>query len=200
MRNNRSFALHYRHAGVIAILLMLALTSLAAPLKGKESFPGITIKNFGKVNDNYYRGAQPLNAEEFDQLKKLGIKTIIDLRRDFVPTAQDMARNAGLQYVNIPLLARVPATEEQTDYFLGLVNDPANQPVYVHCKGGRHRTGGMTGIYRISHDGWTADQAYKEMMDYDFNNGIFGGPGSQKKYIYEFYERYSAANGQVQKR
>ena len=112
----------------------------------------------------------------------------------------DLAREAGLQYFNLPLLARNPATDEQTNYFLDLVNNPDNQPVYVHCKGGRHRTGGMTAVYRITHDGWTADQAYKEMLEYDFNNGIFGGPGSQKKYIYDFYDQYSMTKGQVQTR
>ena len=75
-----------------------------------------------------------------------------------------------------------------------------NQPVYVHCKGGRHRTGGMTAIYRIAHDGWTADQAFKEMQEYDFDNGIFGGPGAQKRYIYDFYQTYNAQKGQIQKR
>ena len=192
--------LRYHPAGITAILLILALTSLAAPVKVKESFPGITIKNFGKVNDSYYRGAQPLNADEFAQLKKLGIKTVIDLRKDSLKQAPVLAREAGLQYFNLPLLARNPATDEQTNYFLDLVNNPDNQPVYVHCKGGRHRTGGMTAVYRITHDGWTADQAYKEMLEYDFNNGIFGGPGSQKKYIYDFYDQYSMTKGQVQTR
>jgi hypothetical protein len=46
----------------------------------------------------------------------------------------------------------------------------------------------MTGIYRITHDGWTADQAYQEMKDYDFENGFFGGPQAQKKFVYSFYQ------------
>ena len=83
-----------------------------------------------------------------------------------------------------------PATGEQTAYFLNVVNDPVNWPVYVHCKGGRHRTGHMTAIYRITHDGWTADQAYEEMKKYDFNDSIFGGPSGQKKFVFEFYERH----------
>ncbi|HSQ24775.1 MAG TPA: hypothetical protein VLN44_10195, partial [Pyrinomonadaceae bacterium] len=74
----------------------------------------------------------------------------------------------------------MPATKEQVTYFLSIVNDPANWPVYVHRKGGRHRTGAMTAIYRISHDGWTGDQAFNEMKEYDFNNSVFGGPKAQK--------------------
>lgn len=173
---------------------MLALTSATVPAQVTET-GAFTVKNFGKVNDNYYRGEQP-TREEFAQLKRFGIKTVIDLRQDKLTKAEEEARGAGLQYFNIPLKASRMATEEQTSYFLSLVNDPANWPVYVHCKGGRHRTGGMTAVYRITHDGWTADQAYAEMEQYDFNNGIFGGPGAQKKYVYTFYDRYKAAHGQ----
>ncbi|HZL94875.1 MAG TPA: hypothetical protein VFB99_14560 [Vicinamibacterales bacterium] len=51
---------------------------------------------------------------------------------------------------------------------LQLVNNPANQPVYVHCAGERHRTGVMTAVYRMTHDGWNSDRAFKEMKQYDF--------------------------------
>jgi protein tyrosine/serine phosphatase len=173
---------------------MLALTGMRVPASMTEP-SGVNIKNFGKVNDNYYRGSQPGPAE-LAQLKKLGIKTVIDLRKDSVPEEPLWVRSAGMQYFNIPLKASRPATEEQTAYFLSLVNDPANWPVYVHCKGGRHRTGALTGIYRITHDGWTADQVYREMKQYDFEDGFFGGPTAQKKYVYAFYERHATENRQ----
>jgi protein tyrosine/serine phosphatase len=197
MIQHRRLALSSLYATITAIALMLAISSITVPAQQATETAGLTLKNFGKVNDNYYRGEQP-SLEEFAQLKKFGVKTVIDLRKDMLPQAPEQARSAGLQYFNIPLLASRAATEEQTSYFLSLVNDPANWPVYVHCKGGRHRTGGMTAIYRITHDGWTADQAYQEMVEYDFNNGIFGGPGAQKRYVYAFYDRYRREHGQSQ--
>jgi protein tyrosine phosphatase (PTP) superfamily phosphohydrolase (DUF442 family) len=45
-------------------------------------------------------------ARQFDELKKLGIKTIIDLRKDSIAGASQEAREAGLQYVNIPLTTK----------------------------------------------------------------------------------------------
>jgi protein tyrosine/serine phosphatase len=194
MTPHSNLALSFRRAGIAAIVLVLALTSMSVPAQVTKN-AGFTVKNFGKLNDNYYRGEQP-TRDEWAQLKKVGIKTVIDLRKDKLAKAEEEARGAGLQYFNIPLRASRMATEEQTDYFLKIVNDPANWPVYVHCKGGRHRTGGMTAVYRITHDGWTADQAYAEMESYDFNNTIFGGPGAQKKYVYSFYDRYKGAHGQ----
>jgi uncharacterized protein (TIGR01244 family) len=142
------------------------------------------------VNDNYYRGSQPI-ADEFMELKKLGIKTVIDLRQDSLKESANWARAAGLQYINIPLTTKRAATAEQTEYFLQLVNDQANWPVFVHCKGGRHRTGEMTAIYRITHDGWTAEQAYGEMKKYDFEDRFFY-PRPLKRYVFSYYERFAS--------
>jgi protein tyrosine/serine phosphatase len=178
---------------LVACAAMLALTSMAVSVTQTKTTAG-SIENFGKVNENYYRGSQP-DADGFAQLKKLGVKTVIDLRKDSVREEPELVRAAGMQYFNIPLKASIAATEEQTNYFLKLVNDPNNWPVYVHCKGGRHRTGALTGVYRITHDGWTADQAYKEMKEYDFEHGFFGGPKAQKKFVYSFYERHSTNGG-----
>jgi protein tyrosine/serine phosphatase len=149
-----------------------------------------SIENFGKVNDNYYRGSQP-TADQFDELKRLGIKTIVDLRKDSIEGASGQARKAGLEYVNIPLTTKRAATENQTTQFLNLVNDPANLPVYVHCKGGRHRTGEMTAIYRITNHGWSGDKAYAEMKKYDFEDSFFY-PRSLKKYVFSYYERFKS--------
>ena len=188
---------YFVHALLVVAVLGFALVATPAPAH-HSSVAGVTIDNFGKINDNYYRGSQP-NQEEFAQLKRLGVKTVIDLREDYKKTEETWVRDLGLNYVRIPLKTRVAATEEQWKYFLSLVNDPANLPVYVHCKGGRHRTGAMTAIYRITHDGWTADQAYREMKDYDFENGFFGGPGAQKNFVFTFYAQNRSATAGTQK-
>lgn len=177
----------------VALLLAIVLASMqgfTVVAQDSSASPTIAIKNFGKVNDNYYRGSQP-SATQFEDLKRLGVKTVIDLRKDRVEQASEWARTAGLQYVNIPLTTKRAATEDQTAEFLKLVNDPANWPVYVHCKGGRHRTGQMTAIFRITNDGWTGDQAYKEMRKYDFEDSFFY-PRPLKKYVFTFYERFSS--------
>lgn len=191
-----------KKAALRYVLLALALVSAGLAYTTSTArmseVPGITIENFAKVNDHYYRGSQP-DAEEFGQLKSFGIKTVIDLREDYKQDEEASVRNLGMHFFRIPLKTRVAATEEQTAYFLRLVNDPANWPVYVHCKGGRHRTGAMTGIYRITHDGWTADQVWEEMKKYDFESGFFGGPGAQKKYVFSFYQRQYATSPSSQK-
>jgi protein tyrosine phosphatase (PTP) superfamily phosphohydrolase (DUF442 family) len=186
--NMKQLRPYFVHAALVISVLAFALVAMPAPAH-HSSVSGVTIDNFGKINDNYYRGSQP-NQGEFAQLKRLGIKTVIDLREDYKKNEETWVRDLGMTYVRIPLKTRVAATQEQWKFFLGLVNDPANQPVYVHCKGGRHRTGAMTAIYRITHDSWTAEQAYQEMKDYDFENGFFGGPAAQKNFVYSFYQTH----------
>jgi tyrosine-protein phosphatase SIW14 len=194
MTNESNPAIIKSRLWLVALAAVLALAGMAASVTQTKTAQSGSIENFGKVNDHYYRGSQP-DANGFAELKRLGVKAVIDLRKDFVAQEPELARAAGMQYFNIPLKPSRPATEEQAEYFLKLVNDPNNWPVYVHCKGGRHRTGALTGIYRITHDGWTADQAYKEMKEYDFEQGFFGGPTAQKNFVYSFYERYSASGG-----
>lgn len=177
------------------VILQLAILSVGAEAQSSTqssaSVQPISIKNFGKVNENYYRGSQP-DPTQFEALKRLGVNTVIDLREDKIAEASEWATAAGLRYINIPLTTKRAATEDQSSYFLKLVNDPANWPIYVHCKGGRHRTGEMTAIYRITRDGWTADQAYKEMKKYDFEDSFFY-PRALKKYVFSYYERFNSA-------
>jgi uncharacterized protein (TIGR01244 family) len=157
---------------------LLAATSLTIPAAAQNRDTGvrssavdisnIQIDNFGRINPNYYRGAQPKGRDYVD-LASLGVKTLINLTSDDADASeQAMAEKAGLKYVQIPMTTRQSPTSGQIASFLALVNDPANQPVYVHCVGGRHRTGVMTAAYRMTLDGWNAEQAFGEMKRYKF--------------------------------
>jgi protein tyrosine/serine phosphatase len=180
--------------GLVTLLLVLtAVTGSTIERSSRTDQKAIatSIKNFGKVNEKYYRGSQPTEVE-IKQLKVMGIKSVIDLRKDNERAERSWVEGSGMKYFNIPLRSSEAASEEQTNYFLQLVNDPHNWPVFVHCKGGRHRTGALTAVYRITHDGWTADQAFREMKDYEFERGFFGGPSAQRKFVFTYYEQHRA--------
>jgi protein tyrosine/serine phosphatase len=82
---------------------------------------------------------------------------VIDLQKDFAKReharteAQDVER-AGMNFYRIPMTTRTPPTREQLQQFLSIVNDPEQQPVFVHCKGGKHRTGVMTAVKEFVYD------------------------------------------------
>jgi protein tyrosine/serine phosphatase len=128
----------------------------------------VRIDNFGRINEHYYRGAQPAE-QDFTALANLGVKTVIDLTdRDGDGNEQRLAESAGMEFFKIAMNTRSVPTAGQIARFLSAVKDPANQPVYVHCVGGRHRTGVMTALYRMIEDGWTPDKAFQEMKSYKF--------------------------------
>ena len=155
---------------------------LSVPVAAQTAQP--SIDNFGTVNQQYYRGAQP-KGQAYADLATFGVKTVIDLQEDGDPLEPAQVQRAGMKYVRIPMNTRVAPTAEQVESFLQLVNDPANQPVYVHCAGGRHRTGVMTAVYRMSQDGWTAAKAFQEMKQYRFG-ADFLHP-EFKRYVYAYH-------------
>lgn len=169
-------------AGLLALAFnFIAVVSSSA--KTASAFPNIAIKNFGQIDERFYRGAQP-EEKDFKSLAALGIKTIIDLRDDPTSYEKRDAEAAGMRYVNIPMSDSSRPRDEQIDQFLKLANDPATGRFFVHCAGGRHRTGVMGAVYRMTHDGWGFDQAYKEMKNYDFYTRF--GHGSLKDYVQDY--------------
>lgn len=187
------------------VLLSFALTSAialspvvgtaagdkATSTGGSASRTRISIGNFGQVNANYFRGAQP-NGRDYTDLAALGVKTVIDLQRDFDPAEQKLVEAAGMTFHRIKMTTRDAPTKEQLVSFLKIVNDPANQPVYVHCAGGRHRTGVMTAVYRMHHDKWGAEQAFKEMKQYKFGADFLHPEFKQFVYGYQIEPQQTA--------
>ena len=165
-------------------VLSLAAVSSAQKLADSSSSPTIKIKNFGKMDERFYRGAQP-KEKDYEYLAELGIKTIIDLREDTEDYAKSMAESVGMTYVNIPMIAKKYPTPEATEMFLKTVNDPATGKFFVHCAGGRHRTGAMGAVYRFQFYNWDFDQVYKEMKQYDFYTSW--GHGAFKDFVKDLY-------------
>ena len=116
------------------------------------------LSNFAQVSDVLYRGAQP-EPEGFAELKKLGIKTIINLRDN--NSDRDELKGLGLQYCEIPSEAD-DVEEEKIAAFLKVALNPAHQPVFVHCAHGADRTGLMVAAYRIYVQGWKNEDALAE--------------------------------------
>ena len=151
---------------------------------------GVPIDNFAEVVPGVFRGAQP-DADGFRALKGLGIRTIVNLRgkHDDSPLASPL----GLEVVEIPMSAKLsiePPTDEEVRKFLDAVLDPAKRPVFVHCAGGRDRTGTMCALYRIEVDGWTPEKAYAEMVSFGWHDELYPALG---KFVEAYKPRGLAA-------
>jgi protein tyrosine/serine phosphatase len=170
------------------LLSFVAIIGLSAAGFGQTSpnkqFGNIKvgISDFGKMDDHFYRGARP-SGKDFATLKAIGINTIIDLT-DNSSSEEAEAQAAGLKYVNIAIPDKSYPTDAAVAEFIKTVNDPQTGVFYVHCAGGRHRTGDMGAVYRFA-QGWDYDKVYQEMLNYDF----YTSNGHQK--ALDFVQDYS---------
>jgi protein tyrosine/serine phosphatase len=147
----------------------------------------VNIKNFGQMDERFFRGGQP-KEEQYSQLASLGIKTVIDLTDEPKDYEKSRVEALGMRYVNIPMSDKSYPQSNQIDEFLKLVADPTTGKFYVHCAGGRHRTGVMGAVYRFNNYNWNYDQVYKEMKHYDFYTRW--GHGDMKKFVQDYAVSY----------
>lgn len=197
MRSTRVFTRSYIAAALAFITLVAPSSALATRTAARDAaLAAISIGNFGVINDNYYRGAQPKGRQDYERLAALGVKTVIDLQKDYATqnyarTEEADVRAAGMKFIRIPMTTHTPPTAQQLATFLKIVNDPANQPVYVHCKGGKHRTGVMTAVVRMTEDDWSADRAYQEMKRFKFGPSFLHP--EFKDFVYDYHTRLAAS-------
>lgn len=119
--------------------------------------PGLP--NLHKVSDGLYRGAQP-TAEGFRELSEMGIKTVVNLRS--FHSDGDLLNDLPLAYEHIYFKAW-HSEDEDVIQFLLVVTDADRTPVFVHCQHGADRTGVMCAAYRIIVQGWSKEDAVREM-------------------------------------
>ena len=135
------------------------------------------VPNFHKVSDELYRGGQP-SAEGMRELKRLGIRTVVNLR-SFHSDRDDIG-DVNLAYEHIYMKPWRPEDKEVVR-FLQIVTDRSRTPVFVHCMRGADRTGTMCAIYRVAVQGWSKAEAIEEMTKGGF--GFFDGWENIVNYI-----------------
>ena len=126
----------------------------AQPLTDVAGLP-----NSFRVADSFLRGAQP-DPEGFAQLRRLGVKTVLNLRTFHSDRA--LCAAAGLDYVKVSVQAWETERAEILDV-LEVLTDSSRQPVFLHCQHGADRTGVMTALYRMVVQGWPREEAIAEM-------------------------------------
>ena len=171
----------------LVTVLSVAVVTSAQKVSDTSSNQSIKIKNFGQMDERFYRGAQP-KEQDYKALAELGIKTIIDLREDTEAYSKSAVEAQGMTYINIPMIAKKYPTAEAIETFLKTVNDPATGKFYVHCAGGRHRTGAMGAVYRFQFYNWDFEQVYKEMKKFDFYTSW--GHGAFKDFVKDYAQTH----------
>jgi uncharacterized protein (TIGR01244 family) len=152
-------------ARMTTLMLTMLIAGFVAVQDPQVTRPAVTgVNNFAKL-DSTIACAGATTVEGIDEVKKLGYKTIINLSEATetganVELSAAAARNAGINYVHIPMNRNTP-DPAVADQFLKAIADPAGQPVFVHCGSG-NRAAAMWMIKRMVIDKWDADKAGKE--------------------------------------
>jgi tyrosine-protein phosphatase SIW14 len=149
----------------LSVALCGALCTASVGLAAGPDVSGVT--NFHQVNEHVYRGAQP-SENGFQNLAKIGIKTILDLRDepDLIRAEKRVVEAAGMRFVSIPMHGMSAPTQQDLSKALELLNDSDGGPVFVHCRRGADRTGTVIACYRVSNDHWQNDKALQEAKSF----------------------------------
>jgi protein tyrosine phosphatase (PTP) superfamily phosphohydrolase (DUF442 family) len=126
------------------------------------------LPNLGEVSSTLYRGAQP-TQEGFQKLAEMGVGIVVDLRERGREVERQQVVKLGMRYVAIPWYCFHPEDKDLAR-FLRLLRDNRGKKVFVHCQTGDDRTGMMIAAYRMAEQGWTAEEAMKEMVAYGFTS------------------------------
>ena len=147
---------------------------------------GVPIPNFARVAERLYRGALP-DEEGYrglvEKLKVARVCSIIEHER-----SEDMQRALGSgieEWHHIPFSDRdAPAADKVKEWLDFIRTSNTTGAIFTHCRGGRHRTGMLIGVYRVVDEGWTKEQAYAEMMRF----GWYSALGHQPLLDWFFHE------------
>jgi tyrosine-protein phosphatase SIW14 len=127
----------------------------------------VGLPNFGEVTPKLFRGGQP-GVDGLEALKKMGVKIVIDMRGSKSDHERQVVTKLGMQYVAIPWHCPFPKAEAFAK-FLHVIQENPRKKIFVHCRLGDDRTGMAIASYRMAVQGWSADEAMKEMELFGFS-------------------------------
>ncbi len=168
--------------------LLAAFCLFTVPAWAQQAVDKDCTAQFCRVDDKIYRGEQPRIPAGIEDLKRRGIKTIINLRgRDKNTAAEEKAAQAaGITYISQPLPALSAPSDEAVNAVLEEIKK-AEGPVFLHCQHGKDRTGLIVACYRIN-NGWTYEQAMREAKKRGISRLQFG----MRRYIKKYAQRHKA--------
>jgi tyrosine-protein phosphatase SIW14 len=150
------------------------------------------VPNFHRVNDHVYRGAQPDN-QGWEDLEQLGVRVVLDLRPDgelqehWTKSEKEAVEAAGMRYINLPMGGWAVPEDAQIMRALRVLQ--SGEPVFVHCRGGKDRTGTVIACYRIAQDHWRIERALAEAR----SDGMNPLQTAMEHYIWGFHPKTSSS-------
>jgi protein tyrosine/serine phosphatase len=120
--------------------------------------------NLHRITPTFYRSEQP-STLGMKNLEKLGIRTVINLR--VFNDDEDEVKGTSLRTERTKILTwRIG--DRHVIEVMSMLKKAENGPFLIHCQHGADRTGLMTAMYRVLEQGWSPEDALKELTDGGF--------------------------------
>lgn len=118
------------------------------------------VSNLHRISPTLYRSEQP-TALGMKNLEKLGIRTVINLRA--FNDDDDEVKGTQLRTEHVKILTwRID--DKHVIEVMRMLRKTENGPFLIHCQHGADRTGVMSAMYRVLEQGWTPEDALKELV------------------------------------
>lgn len=100
-----------------------------------QTLPIGPIQNLHQLSDDLYSGGEPPTAEHYEQLSKLGIRTVVSV--DAIAPDPELAAVHGIRVVHLPI--GYDGIDDQRAVELAAAIHTLEHPIFVHCHHGKHR-------------------------------------------------------------
>lgn len=141
--------------GALALLAAFFPSSQAA--EPAQPVATTTLHNVFKLEGGLYSGNAPEGDEGFQELQKLGVKTIISV--DGSKPNVELAHKFGMRYVHLPIGYDGVPKSRALELTKAVQVNAATGPIYMHCHHGKHRgPAAAAAVCRVTQN-WSADTA-----------------------------------------
>ena len=136
---------------IVGVCLLFTTSAKDLNLKVEQSD---TFEVLIRVSAKVYSGSQPDSESAFQELKKLGVTTIVSV--DGAKPNTKMAERYGLRYIHIPI--GYGELEENDSLSLAHVAK-LDEVLFVHCHHGKHRGPAAVAVIMIDKGSCTNEEA-----------------------------------------
>jgi protein tyrosine phosphatase (PTP) superfamily phosphohydrolase (DUF442 family) len=157
-------------AGCLALTALLARADSPAESQPFESVATPALPNAHRVTDKLYSGAQPEGEQGFQDLKALGIKTILSV--DGAKPDVELAHKYGLRYVHLPITYSGVTDDEGKRIGKAIAELPG--PIYLHCHHGKHRSAAATAVACVMNGSLKPEQAESVLKTFGTGQNYLG--------------------------
>jgi len=153
--------------GFAVVIAFVGTSNASQPPKKIES---CRLPNALKITDKVISGGQPDGEQAFEELQRLGVRTVISV--DGAKPDVALAKKHGLRYVHLPHGYDGIPHDRLLDLTKAIRDLPG--PIYIHCHHGKHRSPAAAAAACISAGTLDSDNALQVLKIAGTSEGYRG--------------------------